>query len=421
MLLCALAVFLSSFPESGFIIICAASPFFGLFPRPSLTAGICVLSVAAGFFVRFATGRRSLYSANGGIPFVLLFAAVFMSAFGVGRQSVLPAFATCAMMLGFPLAVNLLRDGKRLEFFASAMNFSVLAVSAVGIVQFVAGLAPSGWTDFSTFPGIGARVTSVFDNPNILASWLGCVFPFTLYSVYEGRGKARASGVFTAVCAALCSALTFSRNGWIGLLTGGLVFLLFVSFKYILLIPGTALGAALFGLIFKDSVGRRLIRFFSLSDSANAYRVKVWHGALQAAKHCLLTGAGAGDAAFKSVYTVYCLSGTETAVHAHSIYLQQLISTGLPGLVFLVCFFAVMIRTAVGAFGRAGKGDSLLILGAAGFAGAAAMMVTGLFDNVFYSYRTLFTFWTVCGAALSAFAAGCSGDGGLPGSPSEPF
>ncbi|MBO7376872.1 MAG: hypothetical protein J6V01_07180, partial [Clostridia bacterium] len=47
--------------------------------------------------------------------------------------------------------------------------------------------------------------------------------------------------------------------------------------------------------------------------------------------------------------------------------------------------------------------DGTRLLGAAAFAACAAMALTGVFDNVFYNYRTLFTFWALAGAAVSAF------------------
>lgn len=400
--ICALS-FIFAYPESGFIFTAAFAPFFSLASRPGLFIGVCVASAAAGFFVKWSTGRRSFYYTPGTVPFILLFAAVLFSS--IGRDGSLPpALASCLMMLGFPLAVNLIRDEKRLSLFASSVSISALVVSAAGLVQFICGLAPSGWTDTSSFPEITSRAAVFFSNPNMLAFWLCCAFPFTLYEIHASARLRRLSRFLPAVFTLLCSVVTFSRNGWLGIAAGGLLFLLFLSIKYLLAVPACALGAGLCGLAFNGGFGSRLFGFFSLNDTANVYRIKVWNGALLAACRCLLTGVGAGDGAFRSLYLLYALPGAGTAPHSHSIYLQQVIETGLPGLLFLLIFFAVLVRSAAGAYGSRLSLTVPRLIGAAAFAAVSAMMLCGVFDNVFYNYRILLTFWTMAGVAFSAFS-----------------
>ncbi len=396
-------VFLSAFPESRFVILLCVSPFLGLFPRPTVLTGYFLFCVLLGFLFKCATGRRTFYSASGSAVFWLLFLTVVLGALSPTRTSVQPALASALMMLGFPLAVNLLRDRRRLSFLASALTLSSLCVSTVGIVQFILGAAPGGWTDTSFFPEITHRATAVFDNPNFCAAWLNCVFPFTLYSLVKNTGRAKRSAVYASVSTAVCTVLTFSRSGWLGMAAGGIILLLFVSLKYLIAIPGIGAAAAVCGLTFKDSVGKRLTGFASLYDSANLYRVRVWQGAARASLSCLFTGTGAGDIAFSSLYALFAYPGTSTAPHSHSIYLQLLISVGIPGLLLFIAFLAVLVRTAVAAYGRPYDPDGTRLLGAAAFAACAAMALTGVFDNVFYNYRTLFTFWALAGAAVSAF------------------
>ena len=53
-----------------------------------------------------------------------------------------------------------------------------------------------------------------------------------------------------------------------------------------------------------------------------------------------LTGVGVGESAFCTIYAGYALSGIETAMHAHSLYLQLLCSLGIVGLlVFAAAMF----------------------------------------------------------------------------------
>ena len=400
--LCVLS-FIFAYPESGFIFTAAFAPFFALASRPGVFIGACVLSAAAGFAVKWATGRRSFYYTGGTVPFILLFAAVLFSS--VGREgSLLPALESCLMMLGFPLAVNLIRDERRLSLFASSVSLSALAVSAAGLVQFICGLAPSGWTDNSLFPEITSRAAVFFSNPNMLAFWLCCAFPFTLYEIHASAGSRRLSRFLPAVFTVFCSVFTFSRNGWLGLAAGGMLFLLFISLKYLLAIPAGALVAGLCGLALPGGFGSRLFGFFSLNDTANVYRIKVWNGALSAAGRCLLTGVGAGDGAFRALYLLYALPGAETSPHSHSVYLQQMIETGLPGLLFLLLFFAILVRSAASAYGSRNALTLPRLIGAAAFAAVSSMMLCGLFDNVFYNYRILLTFWTMSGVAFSAFS-----------------
>ncbi|MBP5270465.1 MAG: hypothetical protein ILO42_05860, partial [Clostridia bacterium] len=251
-------LFLSAFPESGFVIVICVSPVFGMFQRPTVLTGYFLFCVLIGFLFKCATGRRSFYSSSGSAVFWLLFLSVLLGSISPTSTSVQPALATALMMLGFPLSVNLLRDPKRLSFLASALTFSALCVSTAGIVQFILGAAPAGWTDSSFFPGITSRSTAVFDNPNFCAAWLNCVFPFTLYSSFRNTGRARRAAVYASVSTAVCTVLTFSRSGWIGMASGGIILLLFVSLKYLIAIPGTGAAAAVCGLAFKGTVGKRL-------------------------------------------------------------------------------------------------------------------------------------------------------------------
>ena len=396
--------YLCSFPESGFSLLIAVAPFMGLLPRPSLKLGLLVLAVFAGYFIKLIRGRRSFIGSTECAVFALFFLSQLLGAVSPGSFSLESAFIVCVMMLGFPLAVNLLRDPGRLESAAGAVAFSSSAVSVVGIVGFILGLAPEGWIDSSLFPEITNRCVSVFENPNMLSVYLAASFPFILYYI-SGKGSdkyGRFAPIAAAVLNLICQTLTFSRNGWLGTAVSTIVFTVSVSARSLMLVPVYASAAGIAGLVFPGSVGSRLLYFFSLSDSANLYRVRVWTGSVKTALSVFLTGSGSGDLAFAAAYLASALPGTESAPHSHSIYLQLLISTGILSLILFVVLLIMLLRRFI-AFNCGNETDlRLKRINAAAFASLTAVALCGVFDNVFYNYRVMFLFWCIAGISLSA-------------------
>jgi O-antigen ligase len=118
-----------------------------------------------------------------------------------------------------------------------------------------------------------------------------------------------------------------------------------------------------------------------------------------------LAGVGVGESAFCTVYSRYALPGIESAMHAHSLYLQLLCSLGIVGLVVFAAVVLLWLRRALEYY-RLGewRAPRLIVLG--GVMGIVALLVMGLFDDVFYNYRIFFMFWTVMGLVTAQLRIG---------------
>ena len=107
-------------------------------------------------------------------------------------------------------------------------------------------------------------------------------------------------------------------------------------------------------------------------------------------------GIGCGETAFRRVFPVYAVSGTEGVMHPHQIFLEVLTELGIVGILLFVvilwrllkCFFCFCRVTPQGE-ARA-EGVSL-------FCALTGGMVMGMFDSLWYHSGLLWLFWILCG------------------------
>ena len=173
-----------------------------------------------------------------------------------------------------------------------------------------------------------------------------------------------------------------------------------MSWMLLGILPATALVPLL-----PDTVLRRFVSIASRTDSSIAYRRGLWRGVADMLSDHWLTGVGVGENAFRTVYVEYALPGIETAMHSHSIYLQLLCSLGVVGLIVFGVTLLLWLRRALHyvRYGRL-RAPRLIVL--AGVAGIAAMLVMGLFDDVWYNYRIYMLFFTVMGLVTAQLRVG---------------
>ncbi|MBQ7391397.1 MAG: O-antigen ligase family protein, partial [Clostridia bacterium] len=225
-------------------------------------------------------------------------------------------------------------NAKKLVFLSS---FALLIVSAIGVGQYLFGMAELRWVDAKRFGDIGGRVTSFFDNPNILAVYLLLYFPFSLWATFlpQNKGRWRFFYATTTILCALCILLTWSRGAWLGFAFEILIFLLFHSRKsryWLRFAPFLLLAVPLLPSNFKA----RLFSIGDLGESSIRYRLQTWRGTLKMiGAHPV--GIGVGERAWRAIYPPFAVSGTKTVMHAHNIFLQVATELGVVGfIVFLI-------------------------------------------------------------------------------------
>ena len=393
-----------TYPEGGVVISIGIAPLLGLSFAPSRILAAIVLFTTVSYTIKVIRGKRIHTYGITDFAFFAFFAAVLFAGFAPGESNTLEhALLCCALMLIFPLTVNLMKYRRWTKICAGAFIVPSVIVAFIGIAQYALGFAPSGWMDESMFGTITSRAVSLFNNPNILAVYLTMVFPFALtLTLRHNTAKLRTLGCIISAFIAVCTVFTYSRSAWIALVAGGILFAVMISPKGILWIVPAAASVVGATVLFPDTIGVRIKNFITMADSANNYRVSIWNSSLQLISDSFAGGIGMGEEAFKTAYLSYATGGTQYAMHSHSLYMQIVIQLGLIGLVLFFIFLFNATRKCCSSM-IVNRTDAFLSCATkAALAGAGALLVSGAFDYTWYNYRVFFMFWALLGFACAA-------------------
>ena len=396
---------LLSSPEFSLFAAIFSAPFLIFFEHPTFLLGVIVLIGSASYFFKVVLGKRTFtFGPMDVMVFLLamLYAASSLFSFG-GLESALRALAAAVLMLGYFLAANLLTSRRTLRHAINTLLTSAGAVALIGLVQQAAGKAIADWLDHRVYDYISGRITSVFENPNVLAVFLILMLPFAAAGfLRRGRFGGRIFSFVTFLLCLCAVVYTWSRGAWLGVILSLLLFLFACKPATVYLLVPLAAGIP---LILTTSVGKRLASILSLSDSSISYRLSIWRGALSMAGDHVLGGLGVGEGAFSSVFPYYAPAGVEGATHAHNLLLQMLCELGILGPILFVFFTTLFFQRVVSHQAEEGDEEFRLYSLAAG-CGVFAVLINGLFDYVFYNSRIFFLFFVVVGIAVALSRVG---------------
>ena len=182
-----------------------------------------------------------------------------------------------------------------------------------------------------------------------------------------------------------------------------LVFFLMYSKKTLVFLVSFLPVVPIASIFVPNSIERRFLSIGDLADSSTMYRVYTWKGTLECIKDNIFGGIGYGSSAFQTVYPQYAYAGIESAQHSHSLYLQILLGTGIVGLIafgIVMLLFTQMnleyIKNATTGENEAGRLIAIVCSCA-----ALGLLVFGLFDYSWYSYRVFFAFWVILGVSCA--------------------
>ncbi len=384
-------------PEIGIVLVAFLLPFFSLFEEPSVLLAIFVLVATAGYLIKLVRGKRVLKLEIIDL-FVLFFAIViYMSGLisAGGKSSLYSAILSCTLMLGYFLTVNLMRTEKWLSRCASAIVSSSVIVAAIGVFQYIFGYARLDWLDLNMFSDIKGRVVSVFENPNILAAYLTITFPLLLYKTIKASTKAaKLLGFFSILTVVACTVFTWSRAAWVAMILSIIIMGLINSRKTFKVLFVLLLSLPVVSFFIPHSVVNRFMSIGSMADSSTYYRVYTWRGSFEALKDYFFGGMGYGTSAYMEIYPQYAYAGMEAVEHSHNLFLQIMLSAGIFGfLIFAVVMF--MFAQKNFEYFKSAEYKSVKLSASAAFAGVCGVLIMGLFDYVWYSYRVFYMFWFV--------------------------
>ncbi len=386
-------------PQFGVVLMVFCLPF-----APTMMMAGLSLVVFASYLVKLIRRKRTFRFSLMDF-FVLLFGALLLLGGFVSvrpEASLPPAVLFVILMLGYFAAVNLIRTKEQLMRCIGAFAISASLVSLYGVIQYFLGNVSSKWQDMSLFASLAGRVTSTFDNPNVLGEFLIMAAPFLLALLLSsGKFGARAVTFVGFALVLVCTVLTYSRGAWIGMIAGMFFFALVLTKKAIFLICGGIAAVPLLAFLLPESVVSRFLSIGNLSDSSTSFRLKIYETVSHLIGDWWGGGVGIGEGSFTAVYTSgYSFTAFDQVPHAHSLYLQLFAEIGIIGLIIFLLTMLFSLQSGITALRRE-TGTHRLFL-AAGLASVVSFLVQSATDYTFYNYRIFLLFWLVTGLLQSA-------------------
>lgn len=386
-----------SYPELGVLALIGLVPFSAITPHPSVVLFLAVIVTLASYFVKLIRGKRVFKL--GLIDFSILLFAIVLLLGGLvsagGASSLKSAVMSFVLIIGYFLTVNLIRTREWIRRSLITFLFFAGVSSAIGAIQIFTGSLELSWLDTELFSDIGVRITSTFDNPNVYATYLLLVLPFSLaFLIVRGTASSKIPVAIGFVLFAICMIETWSRGAWLGILIAFLLFFLIYtrrSVSYLLL--GSA-ALPLFSVLLPDSVISRFLSIGSASDSSATYRISAWRGVGRMLRENWFGGIGMGESAFSVVYPAFSYAGIQGIRHTHNLYLQILSETGVVGLFLFFIIIVLFVQNCFEYIYRMRKETESGVV-VAGLTAIIAVMIMGLTDYVWYNNRIFLMFWIV--------------------------
>ena len=336
-------------------------------------------------------------------PYPVIFAGAVVLSWVVSYSSILSQrflffHITCMLCVVVTVsAVERTGDLVRLAGFASLAMF---CTSAYGVIQRIQGVEINySYVDMSVNEGMPGRVYSVFENPNAFGEVLVMLLPLAVALVIASRSR---WGKLAALCAAgtgvIALGMTYNRASWIGGVAAAGVFVFLWNRK---LIPGLLLLGICALPVLPDTIFNRILTIFNLKDTSTSSRFPLYAAALEMIKTRPIRGAGLGtDVVRLAIKDMNLYHGAAPFVHAHNLYLQIWLETGLIGLLsYLAAMISALKAAAKACKLRCPQEVRLITIGAA--AAVAGILVDCLADYLWNYPRVMVVFWFLFAILLS--------------------
>jgi len=325
-----------------------------------------------------------------------------------------PVAAVYLLFIAFYIAVkNTLTSKKQVFAIVSVIVLSGVIVAVIGIYQRMTGSYADVemWLDADMFEGVGARIYSTLENPNVLGEYLIIIISLALGMLYYFKQPIyKLSALAIIGLTGMCMAFTLSRGAWVGLIFAVVVFIMLSDRRLIWL---GIIAVILAPLILPRSMVERFLSIGNIQDTSTNYRLNIWLASLLMLKIFWPSGIGLGLPSFVFVYSIFAFNAVY-APHSHNLFLQIAIDLGIAGFVAFAGMIIMFFKKLFMAQKTAGKGDKLTkILPGALCAALAGYLLQGMTDNVWYNYRIVCLFWLLLAVAGSAALGGMKNDSKL--------
>ena len=298
------------------------------------------------------------------------------------------------------VTVSAVRHAGDLKRLCAGGAFVVMISSAFGVMQRIQGVEINrAYVDASLNPDMPGRVYSFFDNPNTFCAVLVMLLPFVLaLALCSKHIVSRIAAWCIWFLGILAAGMTYSRAGWVGLALSVGIIVLFLKPDMIPLLLALCVLAIPF---LPSAVWIRILTIFNFSDTTTSSRFPLYQAALGIIRRSPITGAGlGGDAVRQYVRDFQLYKGMATFVHAHNLYLEVWIETGLMGIVsFVAALFWTVKRGMYAA--RSTKNREAKVITCCCAAGLCGIALCSMADFTWHYPRVMCIFWFLFAVTLA--------------------
>lgn len=321
------------------------------------------------------------------------------------------SFLVSRYLLTYLLFVQTVESEDEIKKIIASLGAAAVIVVLYGFYQFIFGIDISEmkWVDGNVFPELKKRVFSTWENPNILAGYLGEVSCVIFAFLLKAKEKVQKGIFFIFLLASIaCLAMTYTRGAFLAMM---LVFFGYGVFfdKRILF---ACIGLVVLLLLADQTLAARMLSVFSKIDTSMEMRLAMWESTVyMIADHPFFgIGWGAYWLVYHS-YDFYIVDPSVLIVHAHNVYLNYMAEIGIIGAGGFFAFFFGALHSAIKKVGQE-QSEFLQSLRSGIVLAIIFVALYGLTDNVLFNIPTSMLFWLICAIAETSrsFAEGGDAD-----------
>ncbi len=327
-----------------------------------------------------------------GVSALAVFGGIFVSEAARVFTYFLTSFIFMLVLAG---SVRNMRDFRRVFMILYA---AVVFTSVYSLLQALGGIAVNtSYTDVTNNSDMIGRAYATFYNPNNFAEILVLLTPcsFVAFMTEERVSKAAKALIgLSFILPVVALVLTYSRGAWISFALSVGSFIALANLK---LVPLFLILAVMAIPFLPSSIINRVLSLFTGNDTSMGYRLYIWEASLKALDANPLTGGGLGTNNFFDAYRKFMVPEACVATHAHNMYLEIWLETGLFGFLSIVTLYVSSLKNTLLAAVRTDRGVRYAAI--ALFSTLFGMFFIEMVEYIWFYPRVMLVFWSVLGLA----------------------
>lgn len=415
LILCAILLcVIFSHPEAGVIITFAAVPFLQYVDNAKSVLLFMIVSTLIAYVFK-VIGRRRTFALSPESTMVLIFCAFIIAAalFSAGGARTLADSVSTVIMImgGFFLTYNLICSRELLSLCVKTLSISFVILSFVGLWNgFYNGISDRIMDDFSQ------KIAPIADNNLLYLADSGAIFGMfavLIFPILMSHMTNRKKAVDIAVSAVFCIVAVVAA--WmcshyeiiVALAIEIAIFWLMYSHRSLTIAIFAAIPIAIVLILYPYAVeyfnwpdiSEMLMEYMPASFADASIHHEVIKGTMDMLADGNLSGIGAGEHAFKTIFPVYSNAVSANAEDPSSLVMQILCWSGVFGLVTFAVFMVFVIKRSLGYFvdpyKKNIKGTAVAL-----FCGIMTAILLGGVYSIWLDERVLYLFWACAGLLM---------------------